>query len=146
MEPLKATVTASFTADDIMKSTLLYAGLRQLVTFALRVRVRSLRDLADGAVFYGRKWKRDSRKAPQVECTELISVEIDDQDRAIITGRAKVQAKEDAPVIENSFKLRTKVATPRNGRAIKLSEPEIALVVECPPQWEKRYVNGVLLC
>ena len=138
MEPLKATVTASFTADDIMKSTLLYAGLRQLVTFALRVRVRSLRDLADGAVFYGRKWKRDSRKAPQVECTELISVEIDDQDRAIITGRAKVQAKEDAPVIENSFKLRTKVATPRNGRAIKLSEPEIALVVECPTQWEEK--------
>ena len=138
MEPLKATVTASFTADDIMKSSLLYAGLRQLVTFALRVRVRSLRDLADGAVFYGRKWKRDSTKAPQVECTELISIEIDDKDRAIITGRAKVQASEDAPIIENSFKLRTKVATPRNGRAIKLSEPEIAIVVECPPQWEQR--------
>lgn len=136
LEPLKATVTASFTADDIMKSTLCYAGLKQLVTYALRVRVRSLRDLTDGAVFYGRKWKRDSTKAPQVECTKLLSIEIDDQDRAIITGRAKVQAKEDAPVIENDFKLRTKVATPRNGRAIKLSEPEIAIVLACPSQWE----------
>ena len=121
-----------------MKSTLLDAGLRQLVSFALRVRVRSLRDLADGAVFYGRKWKRDSSKAPQVQCTELISVEIDDKDRAIITGRAKVRASEDAPLIENSFKLRTKVATPRNGRAIKLSEPEIAIVLECPTDWEQK--------
>ena len=138
MEPLKATVTASFTADDILKSTLLYAGLKQLVTYCLRVRVRSLRDLTDGAVFYGRKWKRDSTKAPKVDCTELTSIEIDDQDRAIITGRARVRASEDAPLVENTFKLRTKVAAPRGGRAIKLSEPEIAIVLECPSQWEER--------
>ena len=121
-----------------MKSSLLDAGLRQLVGFALRVRVRSLRDFADGAVFYGRKWKRSSAKSPLVECTELTNVEFDNQDRVIITGRAKVRASFDAPVIDNSFKLRTKVATPRNGRAIKLSEPEIAVVIECPNEWEKK--------
>jgi len=143
LEPFKVTVTGSFSADDIMNSSLLNQGLRILVSFALRVRVRSLRDFADGAVFYGRKWKRSSAKSPLVECTELVSVEIDDQDRAIITGRAKIRASYDAPVIEQSFKLRTKVATPRNGRAIKLSEPEIALVLECPKQWEKKYVAAM---
>ncbi|CAB9512266.1 expressed unknown protein [Seminavis robusta] len=137
LEPMKATVIGSFSADDIMKSSLLDAGLRQLVSFALRVRVRSFRDLADGAVFYGRKWKRGSAIAPLVECTELTSVEFDDKDRIIVTGRAKVRASKNAPVIDNSFKLRTKVATPRNGRAIKLSEPEIAIVLECPKQWEQ---------
>jgi hypothetical protein len=121
-----------------MKSSLLDAGLRQLVSFALRVRVRSFRDMADGAVFYGRQWKRGSEQAPLVQCTELTSVEIDKYDRIIITGRAKVRASKDAPVIDNSFKLRTKVATPRNGRAIKLSEPEIAIVVECPKEWEEK--------
>jgi len=137
LEPFKATVTCSFSAEDIMQSTLLDRGLRQLVSFALRVRVRGVRDLMDGAVFYGRNWKRDSVKAPLVECTEIISVEIDDKDRAIITGRAKVRAAEDAPVIDQSFKLRTRVATPRNGRAIKLSQPEIAIVLECPLKVEQ---------
>ena len=145
MEPFKVTVTGSFSAEDIMKSTLLDAGLRQLVSFALRVRVRSIRDLMDGAVFYGRKWKRGSAKAPLVECTEIISIDIDDKDRAIITGRAKVRTTTDAPVIDQSFKLRTKVATPRNGRAIKLSEPEIAIVLECPPKVEQRLVCVRLL-
>lgn len=137
LEPFKVTATGSFSPDDIMKSTLLDFGLRQLVSFALRLRVRSIRDGMDGAVFYGRKWKRGNANAPLVECTKLISIEIDDKDRAIITGRAKVRAATDAPVIENSFKLRTRIATPRNGRAIKLSEPEIAIVLECPASWEK---------
>jgi hypothetical protein len=138
LEPLKVTVNGSFSADDIMKSSLLDAGLRQLVSFALRVRVRSFRDMVDGAVFYGRQWKRGSEMAPLVQCTELTSVEIDKYDRIIITGRAKVRASKDAPIIDNSFKLRTKVATPRNGKAIKLSEPEIAIVLECPQQWEEK--------
>lgn len=138
LEPFTVTVVGSFTAEDLMKSSLLDAGLRQLVSFALRRRVRSFRDVIDGAMFHGRKWKRGSAKAPLVECTELTSVEVDDQDRLIITGRAKVRASEDAPVIDNSFKLRTRVANPRNGRAIKLSDPEIAIVLECPPSWEKK--------
>lgn len=138
LEPFTMKITGSFSAEDIMKSSLLDAGLRQLVSFALRRRVRSFRDLVDGAVFHGRKWKRGSAKAPLVECTELTSVEIDNKDRLVITGRAKVRANEDAPVIDNSFKLRTRVANPRNGRAIKLSDPEIAIVVECPLEWESK--------
>jgi hypothetical protein len=138
LEPFTVRITGSFTAEDILNSSLLDMGLRRLVSFALRRQVRSLRDLVDGAVFHGRKWFRDSAQAPLVDCTELTKVEIDKKDRLIVTGRAKVRASEDAPVIDNSFKLRTKIGTLRNGRSIKLTEPEIAIVIECPRQLERK--------
>lgn len=119
-----------------MKSSLVDAGLRQLVSFVLRRRVRSFRDLIDGAVFYGREWKRDSDVAPKADCTELTSVEFDDQDRLVITGRANLRAGIDAPVVDNSFKLRARVAAKHGGHAIKLTEPEIAIIIECPKQIE----------
>jgi len=137
LEPFTATVTGSFTTADIKASMLLDMGLRRLVARALRRRVRSFRDLMDGAVFYGRRWNLASKSAPMVEVPELTSVEFDDQNRMILTGRAQVRTSPDAPFIENSFKVRTKIGTRKDGQCIRLVEPELAFVLECPKSWEK---------
>jgi hypothetical protein len=139
LEPFTATVTGSFTQDDIMNSFLLDAGLRRLVAQALKRRVRSIRDFIDGAVFHGRSWKMSSKTAPSVQVLELTNVEFDDQNKLILTGRVRVRARQELPFIENSFKLRTKIGTRRDGRFIRLVEPELALVLECPKAIEEKY-------
>ena len=141
LEPFTTTINGSFNREDIMNSFLLDAGLRRLVARALRLRVRPFRDFIDGAVFYGRRWKESSGKAssaPLVEIPELTDVEFDKQDRLIITGRAKVQTRKDAPQIEQAFKVRTKLGTRKDGRTIRLVEPELAFVLECPQSFEKK--------
>jgi hypothetical protein len=132
------TLKGSFTREDILDSALLDDGLRRLVARALRRRVRSLRDLLDGAVFYGRTWNMASKQAPVVEVPKLTNIEFDAQDRMIITGRAKVRTSPDQPFVENSFKLRTKLGARENGRVIRLEDPELALVLECPKAWERK--------
>ena len=132
------TVTASFNRKDILDSVLLDDGLRRLVASALRRRVRSIRDLLDGAVFYGRTWNMASKQAPIVEVPKLTNIEFDKRDRLIITGKAKVRTSPDQPVVENSFKLRTKLGTRENGQYIRLEEPELALMLECPKSIEKK--------
>jgi hypothetical protein len=138
LEPFTATVTTSFSTDDIMASRLLDAGLRRLVARALRRRVRGFRDLVDGAVFYGRTWNMASKCAPMVEVPELTSVEFDKENRLIMTGRAQVRTSPDAPFIENTFKVRTKIGTRRNGQCVRLVEPELAFVLACPQSWEQK--------
>jgi hypothetical protein len=137
LEPFTATMAGSFTPEDIKASMLLDMGLRRLVARALRRRVRSFRDLTDGAVFYGRRWNLASKQAPMVEVPELTSVEFDKENRMIITGRAQVRTSPDAPFIENSFKVRTKIGTRKDGQCIRLVEPELAFVLECPKSFEK---------
>lgn len=146
LEPFTATVTGSFTPEDIKASMLLDMGLRRLVARALRRRVRSFRDLLDGAVFYGRRWNLASKSAPMVEVPELTSVEFDKEDRMILTGRAQVRTSPDAPFIENAFKVRTKIGTRNNGQSIRLVEPELAFVLECPKSWENTYVSLARCC
>jgi len=82
-----------------------------------------------------------SVKAPLVELQEITDIEFDSKDRAIITGRARIRASPDQPVIENSFKLRTKLGTNNDGQIIGLSEPELALVLECPKVMERSIVS-----
>jgi hypothetical protein len=137
LEPFTATIHGSFSSDDVMASALLDAGLRRLVARALRRRVRSFRDIIDGAFFFGRTWNMASKSAPVVEVPSLTEVEFDRFDRMIVTGRARVRASPDAPVIENAFKVRTKLGTRKNGQVIRLDQPELALVLECPRSWEK---------
>lgn len=67
LEPFTMTVKGSFNRYDLMNSFLLDAGLRRLVARALRLRVRSIRDFFDGAVWYGRQWNMASAEAPIVE-------------------------------------------------------------------------------
>lgn len=138
LEPFTVTVNGSFNRGDIIESNLLDAGLRQLVARALRRRVGSLRDFIEGSVFKGRSWKLISGTGPVVRVPKLTNVEFDDKNRLIITGRARVQSRPDGPVIENAFKLRTRIGTSRGGRAIRLVEPELALVLECPRSLEDR--------
>lgn len=139
LEPFTVTINGSFNREDIMDSFLLDAGLRQLVARALRRRVGSLRDLTEGALFNGRKWKLISGKnGPVVEVPKLTNVEFDDQNRLILTGRARVQSRPDVPIIENAFKVRTKIGTRKEGRVIRLVEPELALVLECPESLEEK--------
>ncbi len=128
----------SFTKEDLLESGLLDDGLRRLVARALRRRVRGIRDLVDGAVFYGRTWNMASRHAPVVEVPKLIDIEFDSKNKLIITGRAKVQTAPDQPFVENSFKLRTKLGTREDGQFIRLEEPELALIIECPKAWERK--------
>jgi len=97
-----------------------------------RLRVRSIRDIADGAMFYGRTWNMNTPAAPLVDIPKLSNIEFDAQNRAIISGRAIVRASPDAPQIENAFKIRTKLGTNGDGRYIKLKQPELAIVLECP--------------
>jgi hypothetical protein len=138
LEPFTTTVNGSFSRDDIMNSFLLDAGLRRLVARALRRRVRSFRDIIDGAVFFGRSWKMTSASAPVVEVPEVTNIEFDDDNRLIITGIARVQTRSDAPQIENAFKVRTRIGTRKEGRTIKLIEPELAFVIECPKSVEQK--------
>jgi len=142
LEPFTMTCKGSFSKEDILESGLLDDGLRRLVARALRRRVRSLRDLLDGAVFNGRTWNMASKQAPVVEVPKLTNIEFDSQDRMIITGRAKIRTSPDQPFVENSFKLRTKLGTRENGRYIRLEEPELALVLECPKAWERNIVSA----
>ncbi len=136
LDPFHVTVSASFNKDDIMSSNLLDAGLRQLVARALRRRVRSWRDFFDGAVFYGRTWTMASVEAPFVEVPKLTDVDFDEDDRLILTGRARFRASPDQPLIENSFKLRTRLGTRESGQFIRLQDPELAIGLECPKDWE----------
>ncbi|KAG7361590.1 EF hand domain containing protein [Nitzschia inconspicua] len=137
LEPFTATVTASFSREDVMGSFLLDAGLRRLVARALRVRVRSFRDIVDGALFFGRRWKMFSKTAPVVEVLGLSNVEFDSRDKMVITGRARIRTSPDAPVVTNTFKVRTKIGTRKNGHVIRLVEPELAFVFECPEAVDK---------
>ena len=141
LEPFTVTISGSFNRGDIMESGLLDTGLRLLAAQALKRRVRSLRDFIDGAVFYGRTWKMSCETAPVVEVPELINVEFDDQNRLIITGRARIKPRSEVPVFEQSFKLRTKLGTRQSGQKIRLVEPELALVLECPKKLEEGYVS-----
>ena len=121
-----------------MDSFLLNRGLRLLVARVLRRQVRSFRDLVDGAVFFGRTWNMNSKSAPVVEEPIISNIEFDEKDRAIISGRVAVQSSPDTPFIENAFKLRTRIGTRENGQVIRLKNPELALVVECPKAWERK--------
>mmetsp|Transcript_102585 Transcript_102585/g.208907 ORF Transcript_102585/g.208907 Transcript_102585/m.208907 type:complete len:953 (+) Transcript_102585:13-2871(+) len=136
LEPFTATVTASFSPDDF-SAFLLDAALRRLVARALRVRVRSYRDLVEGALFVGRRWKMTCKTAPVVEVLELSKVEFDSKGKLIITGKARIRADPDAPVVTSTFKVRTKIGTRKNGQVIKLKEPELAFVFECPKTLER---------
>jgi hypothetical protein len=137
LEPFTATMTASFSREDVMGSFLIDAALRRLVARALRVRVRSYRDLVEGALFVGRRWKMTCKTAPVVEVLELSNVEFDSRGKMIVTGKAKIRADPDAPVVTSTFKLRTKIGTRKNGQVIKLKEPELAFVFECPKAIER---------
>ena len=138
LKPFTATITASFNKDDLMESRLLDNGLRRLVARALSRRVRSLRDLMDGAVFYGRTWKLFEQNSPLVEVSKFEDVHFDHRDRLVITGRAKITEAlgvKHGPV-EQGFKLRTKIGTRADGRIIGLLQPEIAIFAECPKELE----------
>lgn len=142
LEPFTTTLTGSFNKNDILESALLDDGLRRLVARALRRRVRTFRDLVDGAVFYGRTWKDlgiKSKQAPVVEVPALTDIEFDG-DKLIITGKTRVRTAPSQPFVENSFKLRTKLGTRENGQYIRLLDPEIAVVLECPRSWERSIV------
>jgi EF-hand domain pair len=138
LEPFTATITGSFNREDMKSSFLLDAGLRRLVALALRRRVRFFRDFIDGAVFYGRSWKDTSASAPVVEVPEVSDIEFDKQNRLIITGRAKIRTRKDAPKLDQAFKVRTKIGTRMDGQFIRLVEPELAFVLECPKSWERK--------
>ena len=136
MEPFTVTIAGSFNREDVLGSFLLDTGLRLLVARALRVRLRTFRDIVDGAFFVGRRWKLFSKSAPVVDILKLSNVEFDNNDKMVITGRARIRASPDSPVVTNTFKVRTKFGTKRNGQAIRLVEPELAFVFECPENWE----------
>jgi hypothetical protein len=78
-----------------------------------------------------------SAAAPVTNVTELSSVEFDKNDKMIITGRAKIRTRPGAPTIEQAFKVRVNVGTREGGRFIRLIEPELAFVLECPKPMEE---------
>lgn len=138
LEPFTANVKGSFNDQDVLQSFLVNKGLRLLAARAIRRRVRSFRDITDGAFFFGRSWNMASVQAPVVEVPQITQVEFDKRNRLIVTGRAKVRTSPEAPEIEQAFKLRTKLGTRKNGQAIRLEQPELALVIECPRAWERK--------
>lgn len=141
LEPFTTTITGSFNREEIMKSVLLDAALRRLVMRTLRKRVGFVRDFMEGSVFRGRSWKTfGGEGGPQVEVPRLTDIEFDKNGKMIVTGRAKIRTHPDSPVIEQAFKLRTRLGTRRDGRFVRLEEPELALVLECPRSWDTAYV------
>ena len=138
LEPFTATMTGSLNKEDIEESAFVQDGLRRLVARVLRKRVGAFRDLEDFSVFFGRKWHRECSTAPVVEVTELTSVDFDENDRLVLTGRARIQTRPNTPIIEQAFKVRTKLCSRKDGRTIRLDQPELALVLECPKSWEQK--------
>jgi len=136
LEPFTVTVSGSFNRDDIMKSPLLEDALSRLISMVLRRRVRSIRDSLDFAVLFGRDYKLTSENAPFTKVTELANVEFDKKNRLIMTGRAKVRTSPGAPTLEQAFKVRAKLGTRKGGQFIRLVEPELAFVLECPKPLE----------
>ena len=120
-----------------MNSFLLDRGLRLLVARVLRVRLRKFRDVTDGAYFFGRQWKLTSKAAPAVQVLDLSKVEFDKNDKMVVTGRARIRTGPNAPVVTNTFKVRTKIGTGKKGQAIRVEEPELAFVFKCPEAWEQ---------
>lgn len=140
LEPFSVTINGSFTREDVMGSFLLDAGLKLLVARALRVRARSFRDVVGLDLLFGRNYKLNSKSAPVVQVLGLSNIEFDSNDKMVVTGRAKLRTSPTAPVITNTFKVRTKIGTTRNGHSIRLVEPELAFVFECPQAIE----NGLM--
>lgn len=137
LEPFTMTLTGSFNREDILNSALLDAGLRRLVMRALRKRVGFLRDFTEGSMFRGRSWKTfGGEGGPVVEIPRLSNVEFEN-DKLIITGSTRIKTTPLSSVFEQKFKLRTSIGSRRNGRFVRLEEPELALVIECPESWEK---------
>ena len=137
LEPFTMNVVGSFSASDIMNSPLLNAGLQQLVALVLRRRMRSFRDLLDLSVLKGRDWTMASATAPITKVTELSKVEFDKNNKMVITGRAKIRYRPGAPTIDQAFKVRVNAGTRQDGRFIRLVEPELAFVLECPKPMEE---------
>jgi Ca2+-binding EF-hand superfamily protein len=142
LEPFSVTVTASFDQEDIKKSFLLNAGLRRLVAQVLRRRVRSFRDFVDGAVFFGRDWKMASASAPVVKVVAIENVEFTPNNKMVLTGRVQVQTRPEQAIVESAFKLRARLGTNTIGRRIKLVDPELAIVAECP-KWVEEGITGI---
>lgn len=138
LEPFTVTVKSSFNRTDILNSSLLDAGLRQLVARALRRRVGSLRDVLEASLLNGRSFNLLGGTGPIVRVPKLDDVEFDRQNRLVLTGRAQVQSEPGGTTLENAFKLRTKIGTGHRGRSVRLIKPELALVLECPASWEKK--------
>merc|ERR1712151_137366 len=110
LEPFTVTTRGSFNSDDIIDSSWLTAGLKQLVRTVIRRRVGSFRDFSDQAVFYGRQWKLRSESAPFID-PEITKAEFDKNNRLVVTGRARIRTNPGAPIIEQGFKVRTKIGT-----------------------------------
>ena len=109
-----------------------------LVACVLQRRVRSWRNLVDGAVFYGRTWTAASSAAPQVEVPCLESIEFDDRNRAVVGRRFLLQTLPNAPTMKNAFKQRFRLRTRAGGSVIRLRNLELALVLECSRAWEQK--------
>ena len=135
--PLTVSVAGSFNRADILTSPLLQSGLKRLVARAFKVRVRSVRDFLDGAVWFGRTWELNAPDAPSVVIPEFDDIEFDDNNNIVLSGRFIARDRPENPTIENAFKLRTKIGTRKDGQIIGLENPEIAIVVECPSKWAK---------
>ncbi len=101
---------------------------------AIRVRVRSFRDVVDGAYFFGRQWKMTSKTAPVIpkqhrssQVLGLSNIEFSGE-KMILTGRERIRTSPDAPVVTNTFKIRAKIGTGNSGHTIGLREPELVFV------------------
>lgn len=75
---------------------------------------------------------------------QLTDIEFDKEDRVIITGIAQIRTSPGSPTIENSFRLRTRIGTRENGQVIRLQDPEIAILLEIPKPWERKYVYTLI--
>ena len=117
----------SSTRKNLMNSFVINVGLRRLVARALCRRVRGIRNLLNGAVFNGRTWKLLEQDAPLAEVPKLQDIQFDQENRLIITERARIKAAPDSPCIENGL-LQAKICPRGNGRIICLLEPDIALL------------------
>ena len=141
LSPFHANVRASFTAEDILSSPLISNGLRNLVSLILRKRAYGIRDFADGALFFGRRWKQEDKEAPRI-VSELTKVRFDANNRLVVGGLAKVSAGgEGSAMVDQAFELRCKIATRDKGRFIYLADAEIALVLQCPKAWSNNIVG-----
>jgi hypothetical protein len=77
-----------------------------------------------------------------VEVLGLSNVEFDAGNKMVVTGRARIRTSPDAPVVTNTFKVRTKIGTRRDGHVIRLVEPELAFIFECPETLDRLVQSG----
>jgi len=134
LDPFLVNATGAVASGDIMNSSLVNSGFRELVAVAFRKRLKSLQGVLEQIIGYGRPL---GEKGPVVQVTNLTSVDFDNQDRMLIAGQLQARKLPFVQAINIGFMVRTRIGTEQNGHVVCLVKPELGIPLQCPKVLEQ---------